>query len=75
MQQTTTDKDRKKAEFCLNRCPMCTKAREKQKGVRFWLVKNIEDGLCPACKAYARVYGRKAHEPAPTGPQGEAGNR
>jgi len=54
---------------------MCTKAREKQKGVRFWLVKNIEDGLCPACKAYARVYGRKAHEPAPTGPQGEAGNR
>ena len=60
-----TEKERQQAEFCRNECPVCTKAREKQKGFRFWFVKSIEGGLCPYCKAYAKVYGRKAHEPAP----------
>jgi hypothetical protein len=26
-------------------------------------VKKIEARLCPFCRAYERVYGRKAHEP------------
>jgi len=75
MQQTVTAKDRKKAEFCLSRCPICTKAREKQRGFRFWLVKTVEEGMCPACKAYAKVYGRKAHEPALPCLQAEAESR
>jgi hypothetical protein len=65
MQQTITDKDRKMAEFCLNECPGCKKARKEQKGFMYWFVKVIEGGACPYCKAYAKVYGRKAHEPIP----------
>ena len=57
-----TDKDRKRAEACLN-CPMCRRARRKQRGFAFWFLKRIEGWLCPNCKAYERVYGRKAHEP------------
>jgi hypothetical protein len=63
MQQTITAKDREKAEVCLKKCPICTGARKNQKGFQFWFVKNIEGGICPNCKAYAKVYGRKAHEP------------
>ncbi len=59
-----TEKDRKQAQGCLD-CPMCKRAREKQKGFCFWFVKFLEGGLCPQCKAYEKVYGRKAHEPAP----------
>ena len=62
--ETITEKDRKKAQICLE-CPVCRRAREKQKGVAFWFVKVIEGSLCPYCKAYEKVYGRKAHEPAP----------
>jgi len=37
---------------------------KEQKGFWFWFVKNIEPKLnCPYCKAYAKVYGRKAYEP------------
>jgi hypothetical protein len=25
----------------------------------------IEGGMCPQCRAYEKVYGRKAHEPLP----------
>lgn len=57
-----TDRDRNMAKRCVE-CPVCNQARKKQKGFAFWFVKNIEDGLCPYCKAYERVYGRKAHEP------------
>jgi hypothetical protein len=28
----------------------------------YWFVKHIENGLCPYCQAYERVYGKKAHE-------------
>ncbi|MBN1191864.1 MAG: hypothetical protein JXA46_19085 [Dehalococcoidales bacterium] len=63
MKPTITDQDREKAEICLKKCPVCTAARKKQKGLRFWFVKNIEGGLCPACRAYTKVYGRKPHEP------------
>ena len=64
MDNPISDKDRKLAELCL-RCPVCRHARKKQRGAAFWLVKNVEGSLCPSCKAYERVYGRKAHEPLP----------
>lgn len=59
-----TDEDRRKAKQCLE-CFLCKRAREKQKGLAFWFVKKVESGFCPACKAYEKVYGRKAHEPIP----------
>ena len=59
-----TDEDRRKAQQCL-KCPICRRARSKQKGLLFWFVKRVESGLCPHCKAYEKVYGRKAHEPVP----------
>jgi hypothetical protein len=50
------------AQKCLT-CPVCKTARKKQSGIAFWFVKSIEGSLCPNCKAYERVYGKKAHEP------------
>ena len=57
-----TEKDRAMAQQCVE-CPVCRQARKKQKGLAFAFVKFIEGGLCPYCKAYERVYGKKAHEP------------
>lgn len=57
-----TEKDLKLAKTCLE-CPVCRRARKKQKGVFFWFVKSIERKVCPACQAYEKVYGKKAHEP------------
>ena len=57
-----TEKDRELAQKCVE-CPMCSKARRDQRGLAFLFVKFIEGGLCPYCKAYEKVYGRKAHEP------------
>jgi len=59
-----TDRDRKLAQMCVN-CTVCRKARTAQRGFLFWFVKTLEGGVCPACKAYEKVYGRKAHEPEP----------
>jgi hypothetical protein len=56
-----TEKDREMAKKCVE-CPVCSKARVKQRGFAFWFVKTIEGGMCPYCKAYEKVYGRKAHE-------------
>jgi len=56
-----TDKDRARAQVCVE-CPVCSRAREKQRGLAYWFVKNVESGICPYCKAYERVCGRKAHE-------------
>ncbi len=61
-----SERDRKMAQKCVE-CPVCNQARKTQKGFAFWFVKNIEDSLCPYCKAYEKVYGRKAHEPISTG--------
>lgn len=61
-EHTITDKERQMAKTCLN-CPVCSRARDKQKGLAYWFVKNIEGGICPACQSYDKVYGRKAHEP------------
>lgn len=62
--KTISIKDRKMAQRCIE-CTVCNQARNTQKGFAFWFVKTIEDGLCPYCRAYERVYGRKAHEPIP----------
>jgi hypothetical protein len=59
-----TDRDRRRAEFC-RQCPICRRARVRQRGLAFWFVKKVEGGVCPKCRAYEKVYGRKAHEPIP----------
>jgi len=61
-EDTITEKDRKMAQLCL-KCKACSYARKKQRGLVFWFVKRIEGSVCPFCKAYEKVYGRKAHEP------------
>lgn len=61
MNANASEKDKKMARRCVE-CPVCTHARKKQKGFAYWFVKNIENGLCPYCAAYERVYGKKAHE-------------
>jgi hypothetical protein len=59
-----TDRDRELARKCLE-CPVCRRARSQQRGLIYWFVKVVEGGVCPNCRAYERVYGRKAHEPLP----------
>ena len=59
-----TEKDREMAQRCVD-CPICTRARVRQRGLAFWFVKYLEKGMCPYCRAYEKVYGRKAHEPEP----------
>ncbi|NLX03761.1 MAG: hypothetical protein GXY33_01315 [Phycisphaerae bacterium] len=66
MERPISEKDRQRAKQCLE-CPVCRRARAKQRGLAFWLVKRVEGSLCPNCKAYERVYGRKAHEPISKG--------
>ncbi|MCE5211434.1 MAG: hypothetical protein LLG40_07760 [Deltaproteobacteria bacterium] len=56
-----SERDRKMAKFCLN-CTVCKHARKQQKGLAFVFVQKIEGKFCPFCKAYERVYGRKAHQ-------------
>jgi hypothetical protein len=64
MQEATiTDRDRAMAQRCVE-CPVCNRARRKQRGLAFLFVKKIETSVCPFCQAYERVYGRKAHEAA-----------
>jgi hypothetical protein len=53
--------DRVLARVC-ELCPVCRQARRSQKGAAFDIVKKIEASLCPFCRAYERVNGRKAHE-------------
>ena len=58
---SATEKDKQMAEHCVT-CPVCLHARKKQRGIAYWFVKYIENGVCPYCAAYERVYGKKAHE-------------
>ena len=64
MMEEITESDRKKAQVCVN-CPVCRRAREKQKGLAYLFVKFVEGSFCPKCKAYEKVYGRKAYDPVP----------
>lgn len=54
--------DQALAKACAN-CVVCRRARRRQRGLAFWLVKHVETRLCPFCRAYERVHGRKAHVP------------
>lgn len=49
------------AEFCKKSCPICTRGREKGKGILYQMVR-LEEDLCPACRSYRKVYGKYAHE-------------
>ena len=53
--------DRTLAKVC-EFCPVCLHARYHQKGMVFDFVKIVEQDICPFCKAYERVHGKKAHE-------------
>lgn len=59
--QYVTPLDLALARMC-ELCPVCRHARRSQAGIAFAIVKNVEVGICPFCKAYERVHGRKAHE-------------
>jgi len=61
MLNQVTEADRLMARLC-ELCPVCRHARHHQKGVVFAIVKKVEVAICPFCKAYERVHGRKAHE-------------
>jgi len=61
MTNPVTEADRVMARLC-ELCPVCRHARHYQKGVAFAIVKNVEVAICPFCRAYERVHGRKAHE-------------
>ena len=63
MTGTISDRDRAMAQKCIE-CAVCKQARKKQHGIAFSIVRLVEGNLCPWCRAYERVYGRKAHEPA-----------
>ena len=56
-----SDKIKKRAEFCKDVCPACTRARNKGKGFLYHLVR-LERHICPSCRAYEMVYGVPAHK-------------
>ena len=60
-EKSVSEWDRALAAVC-EHCPVCRHARKTQQGIAFQLVKNVEEGICPFCRAYERVNGRKAHE-------------
>jgi hypothetical protein len=60
--KTPNKLDRALAKVCVN-CPVCRRARKVPAGAAYVFVMKVESGLCPFCRAYERVYGRKAHEP------------
>ncbi len=62
---TPSRRDRALANIC-RVCPVCRRARATQAGLAFRLVQRVEAGICPFCRAYERVYGRKSHEPTAT---------
>ncbi|MGY0288710.1 MAG: hypothetical protein ACUX7D_08185 [Candidatus Methanodesulfokora washburnensis] len=51
----------KKAGFCKEKCPICTRARKGNRLARVF-VKYVDRKICPYCKAYERIYGKKAYE-------------
>jgi hypothetical protein len=58
---TESKLDRALATVCEN-CPVCRRARQRQSGAAYRLVRQVETKVCPFCRAYERVHGRKAHE-------------
>jgi len=64
----TTATDRWMARVC-QMCPLCRRARAKQRGLAYGWVRRVETSICPFCRAYERVHGCKAHEPISGGPR------
>jgi uncharacterized protein CbrC (UPF0167 family) len=56
-----TEKEKQMAEKCVT-CTICSQARKNQKGFSYGAVKILRT-VCPYCKAYEKVYGKKAYEP------------
>lgn len=58
---TASEKDKVLAKICES-CPVCRSARSNQQGLANRFVRGIEENICPFCRAYERLHGRKAHE-------------
>lgn len=56
-----THLDRSLARVC-ELCPLCCHASAQQKGIAYTIVKSVETAVCPFCRAYEKVHGKKAHE-------------
>ena len=56
-----TSLDRSLARMC-ELCPVCRHASLSQKGLAYTIVKTVEVNICPFCRAYEKVHGKKAHE-------------
>ena len=50
-----------RAKFCKEQCPVCTKGRERGKGLLYQFIR-LERHVCPMCRAYEKVYGVPAHK-------------
>ena len=57
-----SDQLKKRARKCLA-CPICSRARDRQKGLAYLFTKYIDRKLCPNCKALEQVTGQLAYEP------------
>jgi len=57
-------RDQAFAKACVN-CPVCRRARQRQHGIAYELVKRVEARICPFGRAYERVTGRRSHQPVP----------
>lgn len=55
------DRLKAKAKMCLD-CPICRRAREKQRGLAYMFVKLVDRKLCPSCKALEQITGKRAYE-------------
>ncbi len=53
--------DKGLARVCVY-CPLCRRARRRQGGLAYGIVSVVEGKVCPFCRAYERVYGKKARE-------------
>jgi hypothetical protein len=67
---SATEKDKQMAQRCVE-CPVCTRARKKQRGIAYWLVKYIERGVCPYCAAYEGCTERKRMKGRESSPSSE----
>ncbi len=52
------------ASLCDQKCTVCKKAREQERGIWRAFVK-LEGRFCPMCRAYQKVYGVPAYEKRP----------
>lgn len=57
------EKTLKRADFCMNKCPICKGGREKGRGLFYQMTKlEAKTKLCPYCNAYKKVYGVPSYE-------------